>query len=563
MDHKLAKNYGDAFEALASGEQDVVSKPKDISFMSKAFDDDASENFRCTICVSEAGDQEALINVVYNQYKNYEKSNDVEDSDIVWLGRPFEISDKAILPKLNGFINRIHGCQIFREKYLQCWLLNQCKKYFPEQFKFHPQSYCLTKDYALLERDLSQSTSDQLWVAKESDSGDGDNIVIFKTLDELKQSGCVRDDMVVQQYISNPLLIRNKKWDARIYVILHGINPMKAYISTDCGIGRFCTEDYDISDTENIYSHLTNYSINKNSDKYVNYEEQDDHSTDDDMKFIHKMPMSQVWKLIEQEYPDYDINSLKEKIVDCARGMLRSCRGAIEVKSAEMLNMNMSEEENNKFFHIIGLDIMFDANLDIWLFETNRFPSMDLTWTRPNKDGVQERNRSIIDERLKGTLFNEACKILVGKHESSLFKEFYDSGMPDTIDHDFMYEKIMKVYRGLSGGAAKDALSLVDFSKIMTYFNLKEQNYSNFNEFLSDLDDKKTLNNEYSDASSSEIEKFDFLNHSSEESKFGSFIQRFNVDDSMPLTLMDLFDGLDIISEALQTDLISLLQSLD
>ena len=51
--------------------------------------------------------------------------------------------------------------------------------------------------------------------------------------------------------------------------MIHGINPMKAYIATDCGLARFWTEDYDTSKTKNIYSHLTNYSLNKNNEEYV------------------------------------------------------------------------------------------------------------------------------------------------------------------------------------------------------------------------------------------------------------------------------------------------------
>ena len=55
----------------------------------------------------------------------------------------------------------------------------------------------------------------------------------------------------------------------RVYVMIHGINPMKAYIATDWGLARFWTEDYDTSKTKNIYSHLTNYSLNKNNEEYV------------------------------------------------------------------------------------------------------------------------------------------------------------------------------------------------------------------------------------------------------------------------------------------------------
>jgi hypothetical protein len=38
------------------------------------------------------------------------------------------------------------------------------------------------------------------------------------------------DEYVVQNYISNPYLIQKKKWDLRVYVMIHGISPMRAYI---------------------------------------------------------------------------------------------------------------------------------------------------------------------------------------------------------------------------------------------------------------------------------------------------------------------------------------------
>jgi tubulin polyglutamylase TTLL6/13 len=58
------------------------------------------------------------------------------------------------------------------------------------------------------------------------------------------------------------------KFDLRIYVLLYGINPMKIYVFED-GLARFATEKYQKPDDKNIknlFMHLTNYAINKNSD---------------------------------------------------------------------------------------------------------------------------------------------------------------------------------------------------------------------------------------------------------------------------------------------------------
>ena len=54
----------------------------------------------------------------------------------------------------------------------------------------------------------------------------------------------------------------------RIYVLITSINPLRIYIY-EKGLVRFSTEAYDPTDLMNRYRHLTNYSLNKNNDKFV------------------------------------------------------------------------------------------------------------------------------------------------------------------------------------------------------------------------------------------------------------------------------------------------------
>ena len=83
--------------------------------------------------------------------------------------------------------------------------------------------------------------------------------------------------MVAQQYLDSPYLINNLKFDLRIYVLLYGINPLKIYLYED-GIARFATKEYKKpkrSNMKNMFMHLTNYSINKRSDDFVQNENED------------------------------------------------------------------------------------------------------------------------------------------------------------------------------------------------------------------------------------------------------------------------------------------------
>lgn len=74
---------------------------------------------------------------------------------------------------------------------------------------------------------------------------------------------------MVQQYKSFPYLIDGKKFDLRIYVLITQVVPdLKCFIYKD-GLARFATENYTSSnDQENLMMHLTNYAINKDSEKF-------------------------------------------------------------------------------------------------------------------------------------------------------------------------------------------------------------------------------------------------------------------------------------------------------
>lgn len=75
---------------------------------------------------------------------------------------------------------------------------------------------------------------------------------------------------VIQQYLDQPHLIEDLKYDLRIYVLLYGVNPLRIYIHKE-GIARFCTEPYrrpNGRNMDNLYMHLTNYAINKHNSKY-------------------------------------------------------------------------------------------------------------------------------------------------------------------------------------------------------------------------------------------------------------------------------------------------------
>lgn len=74
---------------------------------------------------------------------------------------------------------------------------------------------------------------------------------------------------VISRYVTNPLLINGHKFDLRIYVLVTSYDPLRVYVFKE-GLARFASETYSNNlDKENLFKHLTNYSINKKNDNFV------------------------------------------------------------------------------------------------------------------------------------------------------------------------------------------------------------------------------------------------------------------------------------------------------
>ena len=86
------------------------------------------------------------------------------------------------------------------------------------------------------------------------------------------------------------------KYDLRIYVLLNSINPLRVYIHEE-GLARFCTEPYKkptASNMDNLFMHLTNFAINKESAAYQAGEE-----SSGDEESGHKRSLKAIMKILE------------------------------------------------------------------------------------------------------------------------------------------------------------------------------------------------------------------------------------------------------------------------
>jgi hypothetical protein len=108
----------------------------------------------------------------------------------------------------------------------------------------------------------------ETFIFKPDNGCQGKGICLFKGSKPPKQAG---QQGVVQRYLRRPYLIDGYKADFRIYVLVTACEPTFRIFIYEDGLVRLATTKYKPPTSKNlgeVFCHLTNYSINKNSEAF-------------------------------------------------------------------------------------------------------------------------------------------------------------------------------------------------------------------------------------------------------------------------------------------------------
>lgn len=88
-------------------------------------------------------------------------------------------------------------------------------------------------DYSLLQK---RQHKDKFFIVKPENGCQGKGIYLTNSITKIEKAS----PMIVQKYISNPLLIDGLKFDLRIYVLITCVQPLRVFMFKD-GLARFAT----------------------------------------------------------------------------------------------------------------------------------------------------------------------------------------------------------------------------------------------------------------------------------------------------------------------------------
>lgn len=207
-------------------------------------------------------------------------------------------------------------------------LLNYMSKFYREEYTFVPKTYLLPKDEEECKREMRDNAG-RTWILKPSAGGMGDGIHLVNEYSEVTELMGQDDEYVIQSYVDRPLLFDKKKFDLRIYVILFGVDNMNAYLYED-GLTRFCTVNYEAPNKDNKkndFMHLTNFSINKKSEEFINGDKQA-------CTQATKRKLSEIYRRIETESPNG--HEIVAKIRSEIMNVCRKTVGALHANASKL-----------------------------------------------------------------------------------------------------------------------------------------------------------------------------------------------------------------------------------
>ncbi|WIA41879.1 hypothetical protein OEZ86_009203 [Tetradesmus obliquus] len=164
---------------------------------------------------------------------------------------------------------------------------------------------------------------------------------------------------VAQQYITNPLLIRNRKFHLRLWLLVTSHSPLRAYLHSQ-GLVLFSSEAYDKTQPVDgpgvrpSVGHVTNYA--RNEDTWV-------WGLDELAAELGQQQWQQLWA------------AMRRSSALTAASVLGPMRAA---------HRWLQPSVSNYGFQMLGLDYLVDEAMQPWLLEVNSAPSVMAVHSEPD-----------------------------------------------------------------------------------------------------------------------------------------------------------------------------------
>ncbi|XP_025078226.1 tubulin polyglutamylase ttll6-like isoform X4 [Pomacea canaliculata] len=253
-------------------------------------------------------------------------------------------------------INHFPGMSELCRKDLLARNLNRMVKVFPKEYNIFPKTWCLPADYGDFQA-YTRQKKNKTYILKPESGCQGRGIWITRSPKDIKP----HEHMICQVYTSRPYLIDGFKFDLRVYTLVTSCDPLRIFVFKD-GLARFATSKYcepTHNNADNVYMHLTNYAINKNSEDFV----RDDEAGS-------KRRITTINRYLQGK--GIDVEKIWADIDDVIIKTLISAHSTLKHNYRSCFPNHV---KGSACFEILGFDILLDRHLRPYVIEVNHSPS--------------------------------------------------------------------------------------------------------------------------------------------------------------------------------------------
>lgn len=282
---------------------------------------------------------------------NIEKNNSSQ-WDVLWSHvYPFHVLNRQ-MARLRPYqkVNHFPGSGYITQK---ANLAMSASKHVPKAFVM-PQNKESFLEY-------SQKNPKTLWVQK-SNSHRG-----IKVNSDIRNFSLDAKGTFIQEFIKNPFLIDERKFDIGVYVTLTSIDPLRVYIYTGDVLLRFCTHKYYLFNPENLESYVVNddylpvWKVSPLQQCFSKFNFTAKECLNNYLRMQGKNP-EKIWLQIHEAIRDVYIRAEDAMIKAALKfGNLRT------------------------YFELVRFDFVLDENLNVFLLEANMSPNLSSEHFPPNR----------------------------------------------------------------------------------------------------------------------------------------------------------------------------------
>eukprot|EP00759_Apiculatamorpha_spiralis_P020231 PhF_6_TR25679/c0_g1_i1/m.36184/K16601/TTLL4; tubulin polyglutamylase TTLL4 len=249
------------------------------------------------------------------------------------------------------------------------------QRYPKSTFQIAPRTWNIPEETERFLFDVSNGGMLESLIVKPSRGSCGRGIFVTTPTDERLRSILKgTSPYVIQEYIQNPLLIHNLKFDMRIYVAVTSYDPLVVYRFQE-GLVRFAAEEYPQAPLTNRFAQLTNFSVGRHYTKYLsNMLSEVTPVAPEDIPSNLRPNLKWTFAQLKEYFSSVNIDSKKvwNDIDDVIVKMLLCSRE----KMLHHLKVE-SPAFSRSSFELYGFDVLLDDTLRPWLLEVNVSPSLE------------------------------------------------------------------------------------------------------------------------------------------------------------------------------------------